>query len=212
MFGRIVIALAFWMVALGTGCASAPETATPVKGAPGGVAYREDKELQKVWLAEGFDFRGYDTLVVGDTRADVPKLNPDGAESLEWARGVLRDELVAALQAGKLFAAVVTREADVRPGSRVLRLDNTIVDYERGGGGARYFAGLYGAGQPVITVRGRITDGDRQVFLFETRRSGVGGKARWLGGVMSDKDIQTNDVRDLARALADFIAGAVKRP
>ena len=107
---------------------------------------------------------------------------------------------------------MVTREADVRPGSRVLRLDNTIVDYERGGGGARYFAGLYGAGQPVITVRGRITDGDRQVFLFETRRSGVGGKARWLGGVMSDKDIQTNDIRDLARALADFIAGVAKRP
>ena len=100
MARRSVLSLALVTAVLGTGCASAPSASPP----PAGVDYRQDKELQKVWLAEGFDFRGYDTLVVGDTRADVPKLNPDGAESLEWARGVLRDELVAALQE-KVFAA-----------------------------------------------------------------------------------------------------------
>ena len=136
----------------------------------------------------------------------MPKLNPDGRENLEWARGVLRDELAKVIEAKKVFGAVVTRDADLKPGGRVLKLENTIIEYEKGGGGARWFAGLYGAGQPVITVRGRVTDGDRQVFSFETRRSGGSGRARWLGGYLSDKDIQTEDIRDLAKALVEFMA------
>lgn len=185
--------------------ASPPAPAAQASAGAASVAYREDMDLQKVWLAEGFRFSGYEALLIAETRAEVPRLNPDGRENLEWARGVVRDELVKAIDAKKLFGAVVTRDADLKPGARVLRLENTIVEYEKGGGGARYWAGLYGAGQPVITVRGRVTAGDRQVFVFETRRSGVGGKARWLGAYMSDKDIQTQDIRDLASALAEFM-------
>jgi hypothetical protein len=58
----------------------------------------------------------------------------------------------------------------------------------------------------VITVRGRITDGDWQACAFETRRSGVSAGARLVGGYRSDKDIQTEDIRDLAKALAEFMA------
>jgi hypothetical protein len=63
----------------------------------------------------------------------------------------------------------------------------------------------------VIGVRGRVTDGDRQVFLFEARRSGDSGTARLFGGYRSDKAIQEEDIRDLAQDLADFIVRDGKR-
>jgi len=211
MFRHTMHLLLLLALALVAGCASAPSSPSQPAGAPAGVAYRDDERLQKVWLADGFQFRGYDMLYIAETTADVPKLNPDGVESLQWARGVVRDELAAALRAKGVFASVVTKEADLKPGSKVLKLEPTIVEYEKGGGGARWFAGLYGAGQPVVKVRGRLTDGDRPVFLFETRRSGESGKARWLGGYLSDRDIQTEDIRDLGKALAEFIAQRTAR-
>lgn len=205
---RFASGIALVSVLVVSGCASAPET--PAPAGPGGIVYREDDWLGKVWVAPGFDFNGFDTLYIAETQKDVPRVNPDGVESLEWARGVVRDELLAALQAKKLFATVVTRESDVRPGGRTLRLDSTIVEYERGGGAARYFAGLYGAGQPVIKVRGRLAEGDRPLFAFEARRSGTSTSARLVGGLRSNRDIQTEDIRDLANDLADFVARTAK--
>jgi hypothetical protein len=51
--------------------------------------------------------------------------------------------------------------------------DNTIVEYEKGGGGARFFAGIYGAGHPVIKVRGQLSDDGRPLCVDEARRTGV---------------------------------------
>jgi hypothetical protein len=198
-----------------TTAAPGPAVAAPAPGAPappaqpstaaGGVALREEKDLGKIWLAPGFDFKGFDTLLITETRADVPRLNPDGAANLEWARGVVQAELAAAFQDRKLFT-VVTSPADVTPGSRVLRLDNTIVEYEKGGGGARVFAGIYGAGQPVIRVRGQATAADRPLFVYEARRSSESGWSRVFGGYRDDKAIQQEDIKDLAQDLADFVA------
>jgi hypothetical protein len=191
--------------------APAPKPSAPAASQPSaqpvaasGVTLREEKDFGQVWLAPGFDFKGYDTLLIADTQADVPKLNPDGAANLEWARGVLRSELVAAIQERKLFT-VVTSPADVKPGSRVLRLDNTIIEYEKGGGGARFFGGIYGAGHPVIKVRGRLTEVDRPLFVFEARRSSVATTAKIFGGYRSDKAIQEEDIKHLARGLGDFM-------
>ena len=192
----------------GTAQSTAPPPAAPQPSAQPaaatGVTLREEKGLGQVWLAPGFDFKGYDTLLITETRTDVPKLNPDGAQNLEWARGVLRDELVAAIRERKLFT-VVTSPADVKPGSRVLLLDNTIVEYEKGGGGARFFAGGYGAGHPVIKVRGQLTAADRPLFVYEARRSSVAMTARIFGGYRSDKAIQEEDIKHLARGLGDFM-------
>jgi hypothetical protein len=198
-----------------TTAASGPAVAAPAPGAPAppaqpptaasSVALREEKDLGKIWLAPGFDFKGFDTLLITETRADVPRLNPDGAANLEWARGVVQAELAAAFQDRKLFT-VVTSPADVTPGSRVLRLDNTIVEYEKGGGGARVFAGIYGAGQPVIRVRGQATAADRPLFVYEARRSSESGWSRVFGGYRDDKAIQQEDIKDLAQDLADFVA------
>ena len=67
-------------------------------------------------------------------------------------------------------------------------------------------AGLYGAGQPVLRVHGRMLDGDKPVFDFEARRSGDSGSDRVFGGFVSDKDVQKRDIDDLAKDLAEFIA------
>jgi hypothetical protein len=177
------------------------------------VTLREDKEFKgQVWIAEGFDFKGYDTLYIAPAAVDVPKLNPDGAENLEWAKGVLREQLAAAIRATNVFPAVVTSEAEIKPGGRTLRLDNTVIEYEKGGGGARYFAGLYGAGQPVVKLRGRIMSPlDQPLFLYEARRSGEGAGARWLGGYKSDKEIQQADIEHFAKRLADLMVRTSKK-
>ena len=198
--GLVVVVL---ILAL-TGCA--PATApSPTASAPDGITYRDDPDLQRVWLADGVVLRSYEALHLEEPRAEVAKLNPDGVESLAWARTFLRDEIATALRTKGVFPVVTVATADLKPGMRVLRLDTTIIEYEKGGGGARFFAGLYGAGQPVIRVRGRVTDGDRQVFAFEARRSGDSALARMFGGYRSDRAIQEEDIRDLAQDLADFI-------
>lgn len=210
MTTRATRAVSLVILAALTGCASTPDT--PSGGPSTGMVYQEHEHLQKVWVAPGFDFKGYDVLYIADTATDVPKVNPDGVESLEWSRGVVQAQLVRAIQAKGFFRAVATRAADVPAGSKALKLENTIVEYERGGGAARYFAGLYGAGQPVIRVRGRMADGDRPLFAYEARRSGETGSARWLGGFRSNRDIQEEDIKDLAEDLADFIVGTAQGP
>jgi hypothetical protein len=171
---------------------------------PSGVVLREEKDFGQVWLAPGFDFKGYDAVLVTEPRAEVSKLNPDGIENLEWALGALRTELVAALQARNLFT-VVQNPADVKPGGRLLRLDSTIVEFEKGGGAARFWAGGYGAGHPVIKVRGQLTADGRPLFVYEARRSSVATSARIFGGYRGDKAIQTEDIKHLAKGLGDFI-------
>lgn len=191
-----------------TGCAStttAPPTAAPTSADRDTVPYRADAHLQKVWLAEGFSVQRHQSLLVLEPRTDVAKLNPDGVENLRWARGLLRDEVVKALRTKRVFPAVALTPAEVVAGTRPLRLETTIIEYEKGGGGARFFAGAYGAGQPVIRVRGRVIDGDRPVFAFDARRSGDSGLSRAFGGYRGDRAIQEEDIRDLASDLADFL-------
>ena len=217
-----------------TGCASSPESARPAPApaatpaassapastpaaapaaAPGSVSYQEDKPLGgRAWVAPGLDLKAYDAVYLAPIVAQVAKLNPDGVENLEWAKGALRDEVARTLRASNLFTAVVTSEAEIKPGSRTLRLEHTIVEYEKGGGGARFFAGLYGAGQPVLKVQGRLAEGAGQpLFLYEARRSGDSGSSRLFGGYRSDKDIQLEDIKDLAQDLADYMVRTIKK-
>jgi hypothetical protein len=191
-----------------SGCAStstAPPTPAPTSTDRDTVPYRADAHLQKVWLAEGFSVQRHQALLVLEPRADVAKINPDGVENLRWARALLRDEVVKALRAKRVFPAVALTPGEVAPGTRPLRLETTIIEYEKGGGGARFFAGAYGAGQPVIRVRGRVIDGERPVFAFDARRSGDSGLSRAFGGYRGDRAIQEEDIRDLASDLADFL-------
>ena len=101
--------------------------------------------------------------------------------------------------------------ADIKPGAKVLRLDNTITEFTKGGGAARYFVGLYGGGQPVLRVQGKMSDGEKAVFTYEAKRSGTSAGAR-LGGVfMKDEDIQTGDIQSMALDLTDFMSAVSRK-
>jgi hypothetical protein len=53
-------------------------------------------------------------------------------------------------------------------------------------------------------VRGQLTVDGRPLFVYEARRSGV-SPMRAFGGFRGDKAIQTEDIKDLAKGLGDFI-------
>jgi hypothetical protein len=164
-------------------------------------------EKGKCWVADRFDFNGYDTIYIAPatSTAKLPD-KPEDKMVHDAALERLVTEMALKLRERKLAANVVTREADLKPGVRTLRLAQTVTEFSKGGGAARYFAGLYGAGQPVLRVEGRMTAGDQTVFTFEGRRSGASGGARMGGGFMKDEDIQIEDVRSLVLDVTDFMA------
>jgi hypothetical protein len=48
--------------------------------------------------------------------------------------------------------------------------------------------------------------GDKAVFTYEARRSGVSAGARMSGAFMKDEDIQLEDIRSFSLDLADFVS------
>jgi hypothetical protein len=197
------IALVTLTTALLCGCASNPTPHTYT--GKDGVTYHEDKDIQGVWMADGFDFNGYDTVFVAEPTSDAESRSEDEKKVLQTAKRMLRQELIATLEEIQVFKRVVQSTNDIPAGSKVLRLENNIYHHEKGGGGARFFAGLYGAGQPVIKVLGKMSEDEKPLFRYDMTRSGESGGARMGGVYMSDESIQTEDIRDLARDLATFI-------
>jgi hypothetical protein len=213
-YGKLTV-LARLALALGlsllVGCASTPtETATSkVQPLSAGVKLHQDKDIQGVWLAEGFDFKGYDTLYIAAPVFAATE-RPNETQMRAMAMRVLPEQLVEHLRDTKLFATVTTRAEEVKPEAKKLNMQDTIIEYEKGGGGARYFAGIFGGGQPVIKVRGQVLEGDKVMCIYELKRSGESAGSR-LGGVwMSDEEIQRNDIRDLASDLSDFFRRTAK--
>lgn len=194
--------LASLLAASMLGCASSgPKSYT----GPEGVTYHEEKDIQGVWLADGFTFAGYDTVVVAEPTSNAESRSDEERKVLATAKRTLQQDLVNALQGTHLFQRVVTSTNDVPAGAKALVLENNVYHHEKGGGGARYFAGLYGAGQPVIKVAGKMSAGGQPLFRYDMTRSGESGGARMVGAFKSDEDIQSEDIKDLAVDLAAFI-------
>jgi hypothetical protein len=170
---------------------------------PAGAKLHKDQNIQGVWLADGFNFKGYQTLYLTPVVfAAIERTNEVAARAV--AMQELPEQLADNLRDTQLFATATTRSEDVKSGTKTLRLDNTIIEYSKGGGAARYFAGHFGGGQPVIKVRGQIFDGDKLVCVYEIKRSGVLHAGRITGAAMSDEDLQRADIYAVARDLASF--------
>jgi len=165
----------------------------------------KEPHMNTCWIADGCTFNGYDVLYIAPTLSTA-KFHDDEVTPHELAKQNLVTELQRELGSKGIFPKIVTAESGIPPGSHVLTVENTIVEYKKGGGGARYWAGLYGAGQPVLRVQGKMTDGDKTIFTYEARRSGTSGGARVFGGYMRDEDIQLEDIRSMTLDLSDFMA------
>jgi len=134
------------------------------------------------------------------------KVHDDEQRLLDWTKQTFPGELGSSIGRKGIFEKVVTNETEIKPGGKALKFENTIIEYSKGGGAARYFAGLYGAGQPVLRVQGKMTDGEKTVFTFEGRRSGTSAGSRMGGGYMKDEDIQIEDIRSVTLDLTDLMA------
>jgi hypothetical protein len=167
-----------------------------------GVSFK-DPHMTKVWIANGFDFKGYGTLLIEPTLSTA-KFHDDEAPVHEIAKENVPIEFQRMIQEKGIFRRVDTKGLGGR--GRLLKLENTIVEFHKGGGAARYFAGLYGAGQPVLRIQGKFTDNGRTVCTFDIRRSGTSAAARMGGGFMKDEDVQLGDIRSMAIDLSDFMA------
>jgi hypothetical protein len=178
---------------------------SPASG--GGVNYK-NPHMEKCWVADGFDFNGYDTLYIAPTlsTAKFDIKNKEAVKVHELAKESLAKELASLISARRIFANVVTSDSDIKPDAKTLKLENTITEFTKGGGAARYFVGLYGGGQPVLRVHGKMAEGGRALFTFEARRSGVSAGARMTGVFMKDEDIQIQDIHSMVLDLADFIS------
>jgi len=170
----------------------------------------KNPHMEKCCIAEGFNFTGYDVLYLAPTllTAKFNEKNEDELKVHALARENLIRELDRSLGNKKVFPRIVTRESDVPKEGKVLKLENSITEFTKSGGAARYFAGLYGAGQPVLRVVGNFTEGDKKLCSFEARRSGVSGGVRLGGGFMKDEDVQIDDIRSLVLDLTDFVAAS----
>jgi len=102
------------------------------------------------------------------------KERPNEVDMRAWAIQYVQSALEQYIRTNGVFANVTMRETDLKAGAKVLRMENTIIEYEKGGGAARYFAGLYGAGQPVLRVRGQFVDSDKALCKYEAFRHGEG--------------------------------------
>ena len=181
--------------------------------ADGGLRYNNPHmEKGKCWVAGGFDFNGYDTLYIAPTlsTAKFPD-KPEDKKVHDLAKENLVAELTRMITARNIFTNVVSRESDIKPGAKVLKLENTITEFTKGGGAARYFVGLYGGGQPVLRVVGKLTEGEKAMFTFEVRRSGTSAGSRMGGVFMKDEDIQIEDIRSLVLDLTDFMAAVARK-
>jgi hypothetical protein len=170
----------------------------------GGWRFKEP-HLDKCWIADGFNFTGYDAIYIAPT-ISTAKIHDDEKATQELAKSNIVNELKRSLSAKGFFPKVVTEEAAIPANARVLRLETTIVEYTKGGGAARYFVGLYGGGQPRFLLQGKMSDGDKTEFDFIAQRSGVSAGARMVGVAMKDEDIQIEDIRSFVLDLTDFLA------
>jgi hypothetical protein len=165
----------------------------------------KEPHMDKCWIADNFTFTGYDTLYIAPTLSTA-KFQNDEIRPHDLAKENIPIELKRELEARGVFGKIVLHESEIPAGAHALKMENTIVEYSKGGGAARYWVGLYGGGQPSFRVQGKMTDGDKTVFTYEARRSGVSGNARLGGAFMKDEDIQIEDIRSLALDFADFTA------
>jgi len=105
-----IVLISFLAAILCGGCESTPHTYTGKDG----VTYHEDKDIQGVWLADGFDFNGYDSVVVLEPTADAESRSDEEKAVLATARKRLQIELVNSLEGIQLLTSIEIHQRSSR--------------------------------------------------------------------------------------------------
>jgi hypothetical protein len=106
------------------------------------------------------------------------------------------------IESKQIVPEVTTKPGDVNGTNRVLRLDNTIVEFTRGSSAARYTIG-FGAGMPRLRVRGQLVDVTSGKPLLEYD---IDETADWFGaGFTSSASLQSHAGFELADDVTAFM-------
>jgi hypothetical protein len=193
---------------INSGC-GAMKTKPVVTGGQMEFEMREDKDIGKVYLAPGFNFKGCETLVVLETSTAsvLPKKDIDPEEMGIY----LKNQLIRHLGETKVFSNV-TDDVSVlstKQGmlSSVFVLESAITEIEPGNRALRGLVGL-GAGAAKVQVEIAIKDAINKKILFKSldRRVDPGGIG--LGGLaaaVESKALLTNALATTAIKHSSFI-------
>jgi hypothetical protein len=166
-------------------------------------AYKRTSKLDKVWSAEGFDFSGYDALLVTEVTVDPAVKPKDDKERdrLELAKVALPRDLVLAIESRKVVKTTTLKESDLPAGKR-LKLETRVLKFSRGSSTARYGVG-FGAGMPYIKVNVLVTDLATSEPLLEAE---LDEKADWFAsGYTGSRSLQAGATMELTDDLAAFM-------
>jgi hypothetical protein len=116
-----------------TGCASPNPDNKPIAKAKSisDGTWHKDKDIQRVWLAPGFDFNGYDGIYIEETKY-AAKERPNEVEMRTWALTYLRNAFAGEIPHSGVIQTTYVSANEIPANAKVLKLENTIVEYEKG--------------------------------------------------------------------------------
>src|SRR5687768_8272401 len=91
------------------GCASAPKESR-MSDEP---KFKRTDKFDKVWIAEAFDFRDYDSILVTPVTSAIEPKDDKGRYRLETAQKLLLKDLAHSLEMKRVVASVVMKESDL---------------------------------------------------------------------------------------------------
>lgn len=178
------------------GCASAPK-----EKSADGITFRRTDKFEKVWIADGFDFSGYNAILMQPVATTVTPKDDKERERLEMVRHTLTRDFASTIEFKQIVPTFVGKEADLKPDSRALRLENTVTEFSAGSMAARVMVGM-GAGTPRLRVRGQLVDKEssKPVLIYELDETAPILGANW----QSSRTLQSTAATELAEDVADF--------
>lgn len=190
--------------ALVTGVLIQPlRAADPATDAAPDVEFKRVDKLDKIWLADGFAFKGYDVVLVNKLDIEgIATKDEKEADRLKLLERGYAEDMARGLERFAGFEKGTAKASDVPEGAKKLVLDTKLLEFTRGSSAARYGLG-FGAGMPYIKVRGTFHEGDaaKPLAIFE-----MDEKGDWLGGgYSSNESLQEKASGELGKDLGRFI-------
>jgi hypothetical protein len=197
---RVLLVIVLFILA---GCAVQQQVRPEAPAGAGGlVPTQEDKDVGRVAVRPGFDLKRYRIIAVELFPVADSEIKDEGDRSFALNMSVFfQRELVRRIQDTRLFESVVgVSEAGEPPASPdLLRLQGKITRLGRGSYAARYFGGIYGAGQSRAQAELFLVDG-------QSGQVGVAAADRRLSRVTRGDESLLKDAFDgMARDLGKFL-------
>jgi hypothetical protein len=188
---------------LGCGLFVAAGLFTSTLTAADDIEFKRVDKLDKIWLADGFEFNGYDLILV--TKLDstgIETKDDKEADRLKLLERGYSEDMARGLERSGAFEKGTSKESEVGADQKKLVLDTRLLDFSRGSSAARFGLG-FGAGMPYIKVRGTFHEGDpsKPLAIFE-----MDEKGDWFGGgYSSNESLQEKASTELGKDLGRFI-------